>query len=212
MRGASSRRSLIAGALAVAAIAAPRPGACDTFVRDDLNLLRADTFSAIQRRNADLIARTGACVVVITSAAAGADQGKFALNTALSFGNHCSLGAAILITHEGETIRFEDASAGISSNAEAITQALGNDIAGGDVNTAVMNAVNTIADGIIAHPAPTPPPIVYASPTPAPGPIDTAFALVAANWETTGGKVAMICVCLLALVLVARLAGFGRAR
>ncbi|HEY5095479.1 MAG TPA: hypothetical protein VII69_10210, partial [Candidatus Eremiobacteraceae bacterium] len=79
-------------------------------------------------------------------------------------------------------------------------------------NTAVMNAVNTIADGIIAHPAPTPPPIVNAIPTPEPGPIETAMALIAANWETTGGRVAMICVCLLALVLVARLAGFGRSR
>ena|GEM_PF-4691160 len=212
MRGGNIPRALIAGLLAVIAAAAPRPGACDTFVRDDLNLLRADTFSAIQRRNADLIARTGACVDVITSAAAGADPGKFALDTALAFGNHCSLGAAILITHEGETIRFEDASAGISRSAQAITQALGTDMAGGDVNTAVMNAVNTIADGIIAHPKPTPPPIVYASPAPAPGPIDTAFALVAANWETTWGRVAMICVSLLALVLVARLAGFGRAR
>lgn len=212
MNGANVRRAFVAGLLGLFAAAIPRPGACDTYVRDDLNLLRADTFSAIQRRNADLISRTGACIDVITAAAASADPGKFALNTALSFGNHCSLGAAILITHDGATIRFEDASAGIDSSAQAITQALGTDMAAGDINTAVMNAVNTIADGIIAHPAKTPPPVVYANPTPAPGPIETAFAIVSANWETTGGRVAMILVCLLALVLVARLAGIGRAR
>ncbi|HEY5094439.1 MAG TPA: hypothetical protein VII69_04885, partial [Candidatus Eremiobacteraceae bacterium] len=116
MRGVNVRLAFIAGILGVIAVAIPRPGACDTFVRDDLNLLRADTFSAIQRRDADLISRTGACVDVITAEAAGADPGKFALDTALSFGNHCSLGAAILITHDGVTIRFEDASAGITSS------------------------------------------------------------------------------------------------
>jgi uncharacterized membrane protein YgcG len=207
------RRAIIACILGAIAALAPRPGACNTYVRDDLNLLRADTFSAIQRRNADLIARTGACIDVITVAAAGDDPGKYALNTALAFGNNCSLGAAILITqNSGATIRFEDASAGINGSWQAITQALGSGLATGDVNGAVMTAVNSIADGIIAHPPPSPPPVVYASPPPPPGAVDTVLGLLAANWESTGGRVAIIAVCLLAIFLLARVAGLGRAR
>src|SRR5580704_6898528 len=94
-------KAVVAGFLGVIAVFAPRPGACDTYVRDALNVIRADTFAAIQRRNADLIARTGACVVVITVVAAGDNPTKFALNTALGFGNHCALAAAILVEQNG---------------------------------------------------------------------------------------------------------------
>jgi hypothetical protein len=207
------RRAAIAGILGVIAALSPRPGACDTYVRDDLNVLRADTFQAIQRRNADLIARTGACIVVITVVAAGDNPGKFALSTALGFGNHCALGAAILVEQSGSTaIRFEDASAGIHSDWSTITQNLGNGIASGDTNGAVLAAVNAIADGIIAHPPPSPPPLVYASPTPEPGAVDVVIGLLSANWQTTGGRIAIICACVLVLVLLASAMGFGRAR
>jgi uncharacterized membrane protein YgcG len=205
-------RAIIASILGVAAAVAPRPAACNTYVRDDLNLLRADTFAGIQRRNEDLIARTGACVDVITVAAAGNDAGKFALNTALAFGNHCSLGAAILITQTGTTIRFEDASAGINGSWQAISDNFGKGMATGDVNAAVMTTVNSIADGIIAHPPPPPPPRVYASPPPGVSALDTIFGVVAANWQSIGGRLAIIAACVLVIILGARAAGFGRSR
>jgi hypothetical protein len=206
-------RAVAATFIAFIAAFAPRPGACDTYVRDDLNVLRADTFSGIQRRNADLIARTGACIVVITVVAAGDNPAKFALDTALGFGNHCALGAAILVEQSGSTaIRFEDASIGIRSDWQTISQNLGYGIASGDTNGAVMTAVNAIADGIIAHPAPSPPPVVYASPTPAPGVVDTVIGLLSANWQSAGGRFAIICACVLVLVLIASAMGFGRAR
>jgi hypothetical protein len=181
-------------------------------VRDDLNLLRADTFAAIQRRNDDLIARTGACVDVITVAAAGNDAAKFALNTALGFGNRCSLAAAILITQTGTTIRFEDASAGISGSWQAISDSFGKGMESHDVNGAVMTAVNSIADGIIAHPPPSPPPPVYASPPPGVSALDTVFGIVAANWQTLGGRLAIIAACVLAIILGVRALGAGRSR
>ena len=206
-------RAVVAGILGVIAILAPRPGACDTYVRDDINVLRADTFAAIQRRNADLIARTGACVVVITVVAAGDNPTKFALNTALGFGNHCALGAVILVEQSGSTaIRFEDASAGFQSDWSAISQNLGAGIASGDTNGAVMTAVNAIADGIIAHPPPSPPPVVAASPTPAPGVVDTLMGMLSANWQTAGGRLAIICICVLVLALLTSAMGLGRAR
>jgi hypothetical protein len=206
-------RAIVAGIIGVIASLAPRPGLCDTYVRDDLNILRADTFAAIQRRDADLIARTGACVVVITVVAAGDQPAKFALSTALGFGNHCALGAAILIEQSGNcTIRFEDASAGIQGDWSAITQDLGKGIASGDTNGAVLAAVNAIADGIIAHPPPSPPPLVYPSPTPQPGAFDTVLEVLNANWQTAGGRIAIICACILVLVLIASAMGLGRAR
>jgi hypothetical protein len=206
-------RAVVASVLGVIAAFAPRPGVCDTYVRDDLNVIRADTFAAIQRRNADLIARTGACVDVITVVAAGDNPAKFALSTALGFGNHCALAAAILVEQSGSTaIRFEDASAGMQSDWSSISQNLGKGIESGDTNGALLAAVNAIADGIIAHPPPSPPPLVYASPTPAPGAVDIVVGLLSENWQTTGGRIAIICVCVLVLVLLARAIGFGRAR
>jgi uncharacterized membrane protein YgcG len=206
-------KAVVAGFLGVIAVFAPRPGACDTYVRDDLNVIRTDTFAAIQRRNADLIARTGACIVVITVVAAGGNPTKFAYDTALAFGNHCALGAAILVEQNGAAaIRFEDASEGFRSDWPTISQNLGNGIASGDTNGAVMTAVNAIADGIIAHPAPSPPPVVYASPTPAPGVVDTVIGLLSANWQSTGGRIAIICACVLLLVLIGSAMGLGRAR
>jgi hypothetical protein len=206
-------RAIVACILGVIAAFAPRPGSCNTYVRDDLNVLRADTFSAIQRRNADLIARTGACIVVITVVAAGDNPTKFALSTALGFGNHCALGAAILVEQSGASaIRFEDASAGIQSDWSTISQNLGNGIASGDTNGAVLTTVNAIADGIIAHPPPSPAPLVYASPTPAPGVVDIVIGLLSDNWQTAGGRIAIICACVLLLVLFGSAMGFGRAR
>jgi hypothetical protein len=206
-------KAVVAGFLGVIAVFAPRPGACDTYVRDDLNVIRADTFAAIQRRNADLIARTGTCIVVITVVAASDNPTKFVLETALGFGNHCALGAAILVEQNGAAaIRFEDASEGFRSDWPTISQNLGNGIASGDTNGAVMTAVNAIADGIIAHPAPSPPPVVYASPTPAPGVVDTVIGLLSANWQSTGGRIAIICACVLLLVLIGSAMGLGRAR
>lgn len=206
-------RAVVAGILGVIAALAPQPGACDTYVRDDLNVIRADTFAAIQRRNADLIARTGACIDVITVVAAGDNPTKFALSTALGFGNRCALAAAILVEQSGAiAIRFEDASAGIQSDWSTITQNLGQGIASGDTNGAVLTAVNAIADGIIAHPPPTPPPHASASPTPAPGAVDIVVGLLSDNWQTTGGRIAIICVSVLVLVLLASSLGFGRAR
>jgi hypothetical protein len=206
-------RPAAAAIIGVIAAFAPRPGACDTYVRDDLNVLRADTFSGIQRRNADLIARTGTCIVVITVVAASDNPTKFVLETALGFGNHCALGAAILVEQNGAAaIRFEDASEGFRSDWPTISQNLGNGIASGDTNGAVMTAVNAIADGIIAHPAPSPPPVVYASPTPAPGVVDTVIGLLSANWQSTGGRIAIICACVLLLVLIGSAMGLGRAR
>jgi hypothetical protein len=207
------RRAVIAVILGVVATLAPRPGACDTYIRDDLNLLRADTFSGIQRRNADLIARTGACIDVITAVTAGDNPVKYALDTALGFGNHCSIGAVILITQNGSTtIRFEDASAGIQSQWQSISQDFANGMAAGDANTAVMNVVNEIADGIIGHPAPSPPPVVYASPPPPQNIVETIGGLFLTNWQTSGGRIAIFAVGILALVLLVRAAGFGRAR
>lgn len=207
------RRAVIAAVLGAVAMLAPRPGACDTYVRDDLNLLRADTFSGIQRRNADLIARTGACIDVITTVTAGDNPGKYAVDTALGFGNHCSIGAVILILQNGNTmIRFEDASAGINSQWQSISQDLGKGMEGGDTNGAVMNVVNEIADGIISHPAPSPPPVVYATPPPQQNIVESIGALFLTNWQTTGGRIAIFAVGILALVLLVRSAGFGRAR
>jgi hypothetical protein len=135
------------------------------------------------------------------------------LSTALGFGNHCALAAAILVEQSGSiAIRFEDASAGIQSDWSTITQNLGQGVASGDTNGAVLTAVNAIADGIIAHPPPTPPPAVYASPTPAPGAVDIVVGLLSDNWQTTGGRIAIICLCVLVLALLARAIGFGRPR
>jgi hypothetical protein len=207
------RRAVVAGILGVAAAFAPRPALCNTYVRDDLNLLRADTFSAIQRRNADLIARTGACIDVITVVIGGDDLGRYALDSARAFGNHCSLGAAILITQGGGgTIRFEDASAGFQSSWQTITQALGDGIGGGDINGAVMTAVNAIADGIIDHPPPSQLPVVSAIPSPPPSIGDAIIGFLSASWQTAGGRIGIICVSILALALLARSIGFGRAR
>lgn len=207
------RRAVIAGILGVfaAAAAAPLPGACNTYVRDDLNLLRADTFAGVQRRNADLISRTGACIDVITVVSAGPDLGKYAYNTAMAFGNNCSLGAVILITQSaGDMIRFEDASAGIRNDWQSISQDFGNGMARGDTSGAVMTTVNAIADGIIAHPAPSPPPTVYASPPPAPSVGDAISEFFATSWASTGGRIAIICVWVLAIILLARAMGLGR--
>jgi uncharacterized membrane protein YgcG len=207
------RRVLIVGILAAVAALAPRPGACDTYVRDDLNLLRADTFSGIQRRNADLIARTGACIDVITTVTAGDNPGKYAVDTALGFGNHCSIGAVILIMQNGNTmIRFEDASAGINSQWQSISQDLGKGMEAGDTSGAVMNVVNEIADGIISHPAPSPPPVVYATPPPPPNIVESIGGLILTNWQTSGGRIAIFAIGILALVLLVRSAGFGRSR
>jgi len=207
------RCAVIAGFLGALAVFAPRPGACDTYIRDDLNVLRADTFSGIQRRNADLIARTGACIDVITAVTAGDNPVKYALDTAQGFGNHCSLGAVILIMQNGSSfIRFEDASAGIKNRWQSISQDLGKGMEGGDVNSAVMNAVNEIADGIIANPAPSPPPVAYATPPPPQNIVETIGGLIEANWQTTGGRIAIFAVGILLLVLLVRSAGFGRGR
>jgi uncharacterized membrane protein YgcG len=207
------RRVLVAAILGLLAAAAPLPGACNTYIRDDLNVLRADTTTAIQRRNADLIARTGACVDVLTLAAEPAgDNGKYALDTALAFGNQCSLGAVIVVTQTGANIRFEDASAGIKSSWQSITDDLGKGIESGDTSLAVMNTVNAIADGIIANPAPTAPPIAYASPAPSPGVADAITGLIAANWQSGGGRIAIIAACLLALFFLVKSLGLGRER
>ena len=207
------RRALIAAIFGVLAALVPRPGACDTYVRDDLNLLRADTFSGIQRRNADLIARTGACIDVITAVTAGDNPVKYALDTALGFGNHCSIGAVILITQNGSTtIRFEDASVGIKSRWQSISQDLGKGMEAGDVNAAVMSVVNEIADGITANPPPSPAPVVSATPQPPPSTIETIGGLFLSNWQTGGGRIAIFAVGILALVLLVRSAGLGRGR
>jgi uncharacterized membrane protein YgcG len=203
------RRAFVATICCVVAVAAPRPAACDTFVRDDLNLLRADTIAQIQTRNADLIARTGACVDVITAAAAGDNPDSYALTSALALGNHCNLGASILLLPASVDIRFEDASGGMQGNSSAITQALGNGIAAGDVNAAVMTAVNAIADGIIAHP-PSPRPVMNEIVPPAVSVGDGVVGVAAANWQTTEGRIALIAVGLLLLFLIARLFGLGR--
>ena len=207
------RRTIAAGILCALAIAAPTPGTCNTYVRDDLNVLRADTFAAIQRRNTDLIARTGACIDVITTTAAPAnDGGKYALDSALALGNRCSLGAVIMISQTGGiSIRFEDASAGIHDEWQSITDDFGKGMQSGDTNAAVMTTVNAIADGIIAHPAQTRPP-AYASPPPQPTAFDTISGLITANWQSGGGRIAIVCVCLLTLVLLARAMGVGRSR